>query len=378
MIGNIISGAISLRQNKEASERAKEMFEQQIAQQEKAAALWEALDMPEYSDLDPTELSSAQWEELLGSDVYQDLLGGGIGEDLRSGRDLSFRGADTRLNKDRFNISEDQMTRDMQVDALRSIADIADDGMDAQAMANLARAEEMQAQTNRANREAILQDMAMRGAGGSGAELIAQLQGQKSAAEGRRALQMQALADAEGRRMQALGMQGNLASGLRGQDFGNQMAMAQGRAGIDQAQVQANLAGQQNQLAYQQNLMAADRNQLAAQQAAQQNALAARQAQTGMQMNALGQMSDIDRYNASVRDHAQQYNNQLRNQAYQDQLAKTSGQSNALTGLGGVYGQQGGLATQQAEAARQRGAAHAQAETETASNIISNIFSMGG
>lgn len=67
-------------------------------------------------------------------------------------------------------------------------------------------------------REQILRDMANRGLSGSGQDILAQLQGSQDAAVGARQASLDAVKQAEARRLSALGDMTNLAGSIRGQN----------------------------------------------------------------------------------------------------------------------------------------------------------------
>lgn len=131
-------------------------------------------------------------------------------------------------------ISLDPELRKAQLGALRDFQGIADaGGMDARSVANLAQAQSTIGQQERGSREAILQNAAQRGIGGSGLELAAQLQNQQSAAD-RMSLQgTQSAADANDRRLAALSQVAGLGGQIRGQDFGEQEKIASAQDAIN-------------------------------------------------------------------------------------------------------------------------------------------------
>ena len=99
----------------------------------------------------------------------------------------------------------------------------------------------------------ILQEMQQRGQGGSGAELIARLQGAQSSTDQLQAAQLQQAQAMQQARLQALSQQAGLSSQMENQQYGQQANLAQARQAINNfnaqnaQQVANNLWGAQNQ-----------------------------------------------------------------------------------------------------------------------------------
>jgi hypothetical protein len=93
-------------------------------------------------------------------------------------------------------------------------------GMDIGSRVAFREAQDETSARERGSREAILQSMAMRGQGGGGAELAAQLTNQQGAAARDASTGARAAADARTRALTALTQSGQLAGQTRGQDFG--------------------------------------------------------------------------------------------------------------------------------------------------------------
>lgn len=141
-----------------------------------------------------------------------------------------------------------EMRRSMAsaVDYLRDLYSAG--GMDAQSKAALGQAQESNAAREKMSRGAITQNAAMRGGGGAGTEIAAQLANQQGAANRNAMAGAQTAADSRRRAIQALMGSANLAGNVRGQDS----ALAQFNAAQRLRQAQA-AAGQ-----YGQNANAAD------------------------------------------------------------------------------------------------------------------------
>jgi len=120
----------------------------------------------------------------------------------------------------------DPAYQESQMGALRELEGIVDqDGMDAQARAALHQLKGQTQAAERGSREAILENAAARGVGGSGLELASQLAGQQGSATNMANQGFQAAADANQRKMQAIQGVGQLGGQLWGQ--GAQEASAQ-------------------------------------------------------------------------------------------------------------------------------------------------------
>lgn len=117
-------------------------------------------------------------------------------------------------------ISEDPRLRKAQLDALSTLSNISSEGgMDAQAMATLAGAQSQAGQMARGNREALMQNAAARGVGGSGLEFVLSDQANQNAANQFANESLNAAAAAEARKMEALQGMAGLGGQMRSQDF---------------------------------------------------------------------------------------------------------------------------------------------------------------
>jgi hypothetical protein len=124
-------------------------------------------------------------------------------------------------------LTEDQSVRDTQKQALEMLKTRAKVGLSAEDRAAL---NEVRGQTQRdseAKRQQILQQMQARGMGGSGSELMAQLQSAQGAADQAASGSDEIMAQAQQRALQALSESSRAAGDLRGQDFNVNSARAQ-------------------------------------------------------------------------------------------------------------------------------------------------------
>lgn len=130
----------------------------------------------------------------------------------------------------------------MALDKLQGI--IGAGGMDAQAKARLSQIQDEIGTSSRGAREAITQNAAERGVGGSGFELMSKLMEQQGASTRANQAAVQAAAEAEQRALQAIAQSGTLGGQVRGQDYNEAAAKAKA---IDQIN-QFNAANKQNVL----------------------------------------------------------------------------------------------------------------------------------
>lgn len=132
-------------------------------------------------------------------------------------------------------ISTDPALRAKQLDALGGLDEIVEGGgMTMADQANLARIRSQAATGDRGRRDAILQNMRSRGMGGSGMELLAQLQSAQAATDQEAQAGLDVAAQAQERELQALLQSGSMAGALRGQDYDEQSRLAQARDAINQ------------------------------------------------------------------------------------------------------------------------------------------------
>lgn len=128
------------------------------------------------------------------------------------------------LGPTEFNaIKTDPRLRDAQMTALSRLSrEGAANGMGVEDRVALNQAQNATAMRERGSREAILQNMAMRGQSGSGVELAANLAAQQGAAQSNATAGAQAAADARRRALAATAQSGALGGDVRGQDYGEQ------------------------------------------------------------------------------------------------------------------------------------------------------------
>lgn len=168
---------------------------------------------------------------------------------------------------DSWNFESDPALREKQMSGMSALDEIVEGGGFTLAdKANLARMQNETAQADRGRRDAIMQNMQARGMGGSGMELLAQLQSSQAATDRASQAGLDQAGMAQQRALDAIMNQGAMAGNIRGQDFGenaqraqaadylktfnakNRMDANQFNAGLDMQKQQFN-AGANNQAA---------------------------------------------------------------------------------------------------------------------------------
>lgn len=157
-------------------------------------------------------------------------------------KDISWDDADTQFadlalapESAMNDVSTDPRLRDEQTAALDALSEIANGGGRTLADdANLNRIQNDVAASDRGRRDAIKQNMAARGMGGSGMDLLAQLQSSQAATDRASQGGLDIAADAEQRALDAIMQGGNMAGNLRGQDFDEQARIAAANDAISQ------------------------------------------------------------------------------------------------------------------------------------------------
>lgn len=131
------------------------------------------------------------------------------------------------------NINLDPRLRGQQMEVLEQLKDQSTGGLNAGDRSALNQVRRDTSRDARARQESVLQNMAQRGMGGSGAELIAQLQGNQDATE-RASQEGDRLASmAQQRALEATARSADLAGNIRGQDYGQEQNLANARDSIE-------------------------------------------------------------------------------------------------------------------------------------------------
>ncbi len=138
--------------------------------------------------------------------------------------DVGYQG----VNNDSWTFENDPALREKQMSSLSALDEIVEGGGFTLAdKANLSRVQNEAAQGDRGRRDAIMQNMQSRGMGGSGMELLAQLQSSQAATDRTSQAGMDQAGMAQQRALDAIMNQGAMAGGIRSQDFGENAQRAQ-------------------------------------------------------------------------------------------------------------------------------------------------------
>lgn len=198
------------------------------------------------------------------------------------------------------NISTDPKLKSAQMDALLGLQDISDSGglTDAD-QANLSKIRTDEDTAARGKREAIIQNAQSRGLGGSGLELMSQMQNQQDSATRNSQRDMDVAGQAQNRALQALIQGGQLGGQIQQQDFNQQAQTAQANDAISKFNAQ-------------------NKQQVNMANVAANNAAAA----TNLQNK-----QNIANQNVATNNTQQQYNKQLLQQQFDNEMKKRSGQA---------------------------------------------------
>lgn len=169
-------------------------------------------------------------------------------------------------------ITEDPSLRKAQTGALQLLASRAQGGLNGQDRANLNESRASVQRDIEGKRQQILQNMAARGMGGSGAELAAQLSASQGGAEVAAKQSDDIMAMASKNALEAASQSGGMASNIRSQDFNVNNAKAQAadefnrfnvsnRQNVDNSNVDARNSAAASNLGQQQNIANANTNQ---------------------------------------------------------------------------------------------------------------------
>ncbi len=304
-----------------------------------AAAAFKDIPLP---DLQAMVLANPQW--------LQDL----VAPQLASTADATFapvaaeRAALERVDGTAFDkVSVDPRLKEQQLAALASLKEISDGGgMTAKDKANLARTQSQVAQADAGRRDAIMQGMARRGMGGSGNELLAQLQSSQAATD--RAAQggLDIAGMAQERALNAMLQGGQLAGSVRGQDFGEQAKVAEARDAI--AQFNAANANQMSQFNVGQGNSMSQFNAgkgLETQMFNIGKQADANKTQAAMNMDAskfnIGGRQGVQNQATDNQNQSTTYNANIPQQQFNNQVTKAGGVANAAGGLASMYTQRG-------------------------------------
>lgn len=206
-------------------------------------------------------------------------------------------------------ISTDPRLKQQQMSALEQLGGIAETGMSAADQASFELARRGAAQENQAMQGQILQNMQARGQGGSGAELIAKLNGAQKSADSMQAAQLEQAKAQQAARMEALNQVGTMATNIQGQDFNQQSKVAEAKDMINRFNVQ----NSQNVS----NTNVTNKN-------------VANQANLANQQN-------INNQNTGISNQQQQYNKELQQRQFDNQMKKAAAKGGQYQNLSQSY-----------------------------------------
>ncbi len=197
--------------------------------------------------------------------------------------------------------------------ALMQLQDLGEQGgLSLSDKANLQGELMQSANKDKASRDAITDDFARRGEGGSGMALQAQLSGEQSAGDRDAQARLQSLGSAQDRALQSIQGAGELAGKLNSEDYQRQSDLAAAKDRINQFNTQNAQAVQQRNVGTQNAAQAAN-----------------------LENNQKVSNANTDTYNKQ-----EQYNKGLSQQNYENQMQKAQAEANAYTGAASNANQQ--------------------------------------
>lgn len=201
-------------------------------------------------------------------------------------------------------ISLDPQMRAKQMQAMEQMSQLATNGVTPADQAVMELARRNSASEAEAKQQQIMQNMQARGMGGSGAELIARLNGAQSGADRLQQANLEQVARSQQARMQATEQLGNMSGQLRSQDYGEQANLAQGRDAVSRM------------------------NAANAQQVNSRNTASANQGQ----MYNVNNNQNIANNNVNFRNQQQQYNKGLQQQQFNNQMTLANARAGQYNG----------------------------------------------
>lgn len=136
-------------------------------------------------------------------------------------------------------VNTDPRLRSQQTAALDALNQISEGGgMTMQDRANLSQIQNESATADKGRRDALMQNMNARGMGGSGMELLSNLQSNQAATDRNMQQGLGVAGMAQNRALESIMQSGNLAGNLRGQDFSEQSKKAEAADAINRFNTQ--------------------------------------------------------------------------------------------------------------------------------------------
>lgn len=232
-------------------------------------------------------------------------------------------------------VSTDPRLKQAQMQALEQISGFAKGEMTPADMVALEQIRRSTASQGQARQQSILSEMQQRGQGGSGAELIARLKAGQSEADRASQEGMELQQMLQQRALQAISQQGQLGGAIRSQEFGEKSNIAQAKDIINQF----NLQNKQN--IGQRNISEQNR----------------------AQMLNLAERQRIADQSVALRNQQQQYNKQLEQQRYANEMQRAQAAAGQNVQLGNFL--------------TNKGAGDAQGVTNTMGGAINMLIGSG-
>ena len=213
-------------------------------------------------------------------------------------------------------LEADPLGRESQLTSMGALQDIVDrGGMNLSDMANMNRLQTQAATGDQGRRQAILQNMNQRGMGGSGMELLAQLQSGQAATDRTAQAGMDQAGMMQDRALQSILSRGDVGRQMTNDKWQRDAQKAQAQDAISQFNARNSLQNQQNTA----------QNQL---RAGQSN----RDYSTGVQQANVGRRSQQQAANADRRNRAQEYNVGRNQQQFDNQITQAGGRAQSRIG----------------------------------------------
>jgi hypothetical protein len=328
-----------------------------------ATDLYRNLETPEFEKIDPALIEYAG--DVQSIDVNPFLVADPDKLDVER-MDPRLANVFTQGNTEMAGITTDPRLRDAQLGALDALSGIADSGgMTLADEANLGKLQSSVAQADRGRREAILQNMQMRGQGGSGLELLAQLQSGQAATTDAAQGSLDIAGMAQDRALQAMIQSGQLGGQVRAQDFGEQADIAKAQDIINQfntsnltqgSQFNTGVVNDASRFNIANDIGAQQFDINAGMQTGQFNAGQGQQAATGnadrgvgVQTRNLDTQQGVFGQNTGIQNQAQMTNKiDIPQMQFGNTMQKTQGVAGGMQAEAGMYGEQAGRKQQAA------------------------------
>lgn len=293
-------------------------------------------------------------DKVTDAQAYTDLGGYTPGTVADPGK-LSYDLSDPRLaslssmgDSAMSGISVDPRLKQNQNNSLDALSQIVQGGgMTAQDKANMAKMQSEVAQADRGRREAIMQNMGSRGMGGSGMELLSQLQSGQAATDRASQSGLDIAGQAQARALDAIAQSGTLSGAMRDQDFGEQSKVAQAKDAINQfntANANANSLANANMTNA--NSLSRANGMLTANQGNVSNQMNTNQfnanAQTDAAKYAQGNAQGIANQNTAAKNSTQALRDALPQQNFSNQMQIAGGKAGVAQGGVNYYDKQSG------------------------------------